>query len=219
VNGLALADGLIQSRQARNLILATSDTITKRIHPQDRSTRVVFGDGAAATWITAGDQERGLIDIECSTCGAYYDRIIIPAGGCRLPSSETTSRPETDSSGNVRTPENFYMDGLAVLAIVNSRVPDQIQRVLQRNQLQTSDIDLFLFHQASKPVLDSLTSILRLEQRQVYRNLQKIGNTFSASIPLALEDAFDEGVAQRGNLVIMSGFGIGLAWATALIRL
>ncbi len=219
VYGLALARGLVFTGQAKNILLVTADTYSKYISRKDRSARVLFGDGAAVTWITGADSGPGVIDILCSTGGKEYDRFIIPAGGLRLPKSRKTCRPKKDESGNVRTLENIYMDGLGVLAFVNSRVPRQIRQILARNSLTCDDIDLFIFHQASKLALDSLAAILKIEPEKEFRNLQEIGNTVSASIPIALKDALDAGRAVPGHKIVISGFGVGLSWGTALIEI
>jgi 3-oxoacyl-[acyl-carrier-protein] synthase-3 len=111
------------------------------------------------------------------------------------------------------------MDGMGILVFVNSKVPKQIQRVLERHSLTVDDIDLFVFHQASKLALDSLARILKLPSEKVVLNLAEIGNTVSASIPIALMDARNRGLATPGSRVLMCGFGVGLSWGTALIKM
>jgi 3-oxoacyl-[acyl-carrier-protein] synthase-3 len=218
VYGFALAQGLILSGINKNILLVNADTYSKYIHKQDRSARVLFGDGAAVTWVTASDSAKGIIDIQCATSGKDYDKFIIPAGGCRTPKSAETNLPTTDGSGNVRTLENIRMDGLGILVFVNSKVPRQIQDILARNKLTIDDIDLFVFHQASKMVLDSLVRLLRIKPEKEFRNLQHIGNTVSASIPMALKDAMNGGRIAPGDKVLICGFGVGLSWGTAIIE-
>jgi 3-oxoacyl-[acyl-carrier-protein] synthase-3 len=217
VNGLALAHGFIQSCQADSVLLVTGDTLSKRVSDDDRSVAVLFGDGAAATLVDKSEEE-GLIDVEAATAGKYWDRIMIPAGGSRMPHSEETSIPEEDSRGNIRTKNDVWMDGLSVLGLVNTRVPSQIQKLLERNHVTLDDVDLCVFHQASKVTLDSLVARLGVKPEKHFHNVAKVGNTVSASIPIALKDASDEGRISSGDLVLISGFGVGLAWATALLR-
>ncbi|MDA2923377.1 ketoacyl-ACP synthase III [Acidobacteria bacterium AH-259-L09] len=220
VYGLALAQGLIQTGAAKNILLATADTYSKYIHQQDRSARTLFGDAGAVSWIKASDSNQGVVDILCSTSGKGYDQFIIPAGGCRRPRSDKTSIPETDESGNVRTPEHIHMNGLGVLTFVNSKVPEQIRQLLERNGLTMEDMGLCVFHQASKLALDSLERLLEIPPEKNYRNLRDIGNTVSASIPIALKDALDEpGRVSREGRVLISGFGVGLSWASAIIEI
>ena len=123
-----------------------------------------------------------------------------------------------DSSGNYRSPENIRMDGMGILSFVNTKVPPQIRDVLARNEMTIKDIDLFLFHQASKLALDSLTRLLKIDPDLVFRNLEELGNTVSSSIPIALKQAWDRGRIREGDTVLLSGFGVGLSWGTAIIK-
>ncbi|NQT51216.1 ketoacyl-ACP synthase III [bacterium] len=177
--GLMLAQGLILARVATDVLLVTGDT-------------------AAATWIAASERQ-GLLDILCATDGARYDKFIIPAGGCRLPRSAEAALPEGDRSGNARGPDHIHMDGLGILNFVSVRIPQQIRELLKRSGLAVDDISLFVFHQASKVILESLARLLGLPQEKVYCNLQRAGNTVSASIPMALRDAWDEGRLARAS--------------------
>ncbi len=219
IYGLALARGLILSGMAKNILLVNADTYSKYIHKLDRSTRVLFGDGAAVTWLTGSNSSQGIVDIQCATSGKDYKRFIIPAGGCRMPKSKESVIPKTDDSGNVRTLENIHMDGMGIFVFVNSKVPKQIRSILENNKLTINDIDLFIFHQASKMALDSLVRLLKISPKRVFQNLRDIGNTVSASIPIALKDALDNGRVSRGDKVLLSGFGVGLSWGTAIVEI
>lgn len=216
--GLALAQGLLSAGFAKNILLVTADTYSKYIHPDDRSSRVLFGDAAAASWIASEAAARGIIDIQFAASGARYDKFIIPAGGCRMPRSPATALPRTDDSGNVRTLENIRMNGFSILSFVTSEVTRQVKDVLKRNELGADDVALFVFHQASKLALDSLSRVLRLPPEKVYRNLAELGNTVSASIPIVLKDAWTQGLFARGDKLVLCGFGVGLSWSTALIE-
>lgn len=219
IYGLALAQGLICSKSATNVLLVNADTYSKYINKKDRSVRMLFGDGAAVSLITKSDSEQGIIDIKCSTHGKLYDKFIIPAGGCRMPKSETTSVPKTDNAGNVRTLENIHMDGVGILRFVSAKVPVQVRQILERNNLTVNDIDMFIFHQASKLVLDRLINSLEIGPEKMYQNLSEVGNTVSASIPMVLKVALDKGKILPGNKILLSGFGVGLSWGTAIIKM
>jgi 3-oxoacyl-[acyl-carrier-protein] synthase III len=218
IYGLAIARGLIESGQLNNILLVNADTYSKYINKKDRSARALFGDGAAVSWITHSNSEAGIVDSQCATFGKGYDKFIIPAGGLRKPKSNETGIPVTDSSNNLRTQENIYMDGMAVWTFINSKVPKQIKQLLSRNNLGISEIDMFIFHQASKMTLDSLVQRLKIPNKKVFSNLSGIGNTVSASIPFALKGALDANLVQPGHKVILSGFGAGLSWGTVLIN-
>lgn len=218
VYGLALARGLMYTNMAKHVLLVNANTYSKHIHPQDRSVRMLFGDGAAVTWLSPAEQGEGIIDIVCATSGAKYDAFMIPAGGSKMPKSDKTSLPVADKNGNVKTLENIHMKGMDIFAFVNSRVPKQVRQILERNELSVDDIDMFIFHQASKLALDSIVRALRIKPEKTYRNIKDVGNTVSASIPIALQDAKDSGLIKKGDLVLLAGFGVGLSWGSTIIR-
>lgn len=218
IYALALAEGLIAAGTCSNMLLVNSDTYSKLINKGDRSARSLFGDGAAASWIVAASEGAGLLDIICETAGSEYEKFYVPAGGHRQPLTLHSQEPATDTSGNVRTVRDIHMDGMGVLSFVNSKVPGQVYRLLARNGLLMKDLDLVIFHQASKLALDSLARTLKLSDERVFRNYAFIGNTVSASIPISLACALQEGRLKGGELVLLSGFGVGLSWASALVR-
>jgi 3-oxoacyl-[acyl-carrier-protein] synthase-3 len=218
VYALSLAHSMIRAETAGNVLLVNADTYSRYIHPQDRSARLLFGDGAAATWVAAG-AKGGVRDVDCCTDGSLYEKFFIPAGGCRTPRSDETRREQADDSGNVRSLESVHMAGRDILGFVTARVPKHVTMLLQRNGLAVSDVDLFVFHQASAMVLDSLARTLRIDDNRIFRNAENIGNTVSASIPIAIKDAVDSGRASRGDTLLLSGFGVGLSWGSALLEL
>lgn len=218
IYALSQAQAYIAAGMARHVLIVNADTYSKLIHSADRSARALFGDGAAATWVEASQAPRGVVDVVCRTAGSLSDKFIVPAGGFRRPKSEATREEIVDDSGNVRTAEHIHMSGRDILAFVNRKLPQHIDEVLCRNQLQRDDIDLYVFHQASAMVLDSLTRLLRLPPDKVFRNLDQIGNTVSASIPLALAEARAAGRLQSPSTVLLCGFGVGFSWGTAVTR-
>lgn len=214
VYGLALAHGMIAGGMARSVLLATGDTYSKYIHPGDRSASVLFGDGAAVSIIAADGGPGGLSSFELSSHGKQYAQFYIPAGGHRQPKSDKTTVETTDRGGNVRTPESIHMEGLGVWSFINSAVPRQINKYLKKAGLSLADIDLFMFHQASQMTLDSLIKALGIERGKVYFKLEDVGNTVSASIPMCIADAMRKGKLRAGQRVLVSGFGVGLSYAT-----
>ncbi|MFQ5645584.1 MAG: 3-oxoacyl-ACP synthase III family protein [bacterium] len=217
VYGLALAKGLLEAAIAKNILLVNADTYSKYISDKDRSARVLFGDGASASWISSSDSSKGIEKIECFTSGKGYEHFYIPAGGCKMPKSRETCLSLPDKSGNMRTLENIHMNGIGILTFVNTKVQKHIKRFLEDNSLTKDDIDLFVFHQASKLVINSLTRLLRLNPEKVFIDLASIGNTVSASIPIALKTALDKQQIVPGMKVLISGFGLGLSWGSAVI--
>ena len=110
------------------------------------------------------------------------------------------------------------MNGIGVWSFFNNVIPKQINELLTKNNLSKSDIDLFIFHQASKMTLDSLIKSLKLPQEKVFTNLSNVGNTVSASIPIAMKDAIDCKKLKRGDMVLLCGFGVGLSWGTVVLK-
>ena len=218
VYGTALAASLIESGVAENIILVTADTYSKHIHPKDRSARVLFGDGAAASMISASGSGGRVVGVRLCSRGKDFNKFIVPAGGRRLPASEATKAETTDRSGNTRCAENIQMDGLAVLSFVNSAVPPHVRAFLAEHDLTLDDVGLFVFHQASKMSLDSLTRILGVPPEKVYINMEQTGNLVSASIPVALADALQRGLIRRETTVLLCGFGVGLSYGSVLLR-
>lgn len=217
VYGLAIAKGMIESGMAKCVLLVTAETYSKYTNPKDRSTRILFGDAAAASILT-NDISKGIIDIILSTSGEKFDTFYIPAGGMKTPKNIDTKQISSDSSGNSKSLENIHMNGFAVWQFISKKVSEQITELLNRNNLSVDDIDLFVFHQASKLTLDSLIKALGVSSNKVFTNIEKVGNTVSSSIPIALKDAEDAGKLKRNNLIILSGFGVGLSWGSILMK-
>jgi len=218
IYGLSIANGLIETNVARNILLVNADTYSKYVNDKDRSTKVLFGDAASTSFLKKSDDGKGLIDIICGTSGINSDKIIIPAGGARKPKSNKTSILKEDQNGNLRNDENLQMNGFAVYSFVNSKVPKQIIKILFKNKIKIGEIDLFVFHQANKLVLESLTKILKIDPEKVFINIHKVSNTVSASIPIALKEAQKEGKIRDGYKVLCSGFGAGLSWGTCILQ-
>jgi 3-oxoacyl-[acyl-carrier-protein] synthase III len=215
---LTIAQGFIRSGIAQNVLVVTADTYSKLIHPQDQSVRVLFGDGAAASWIGACDDDRGIIDFLCGTAGQHYEKFIVREGGCRNPSPSAGSPVTMRAATETKPSDRIAMDGMGILAFTNARIPEHMQSLLQRNRLTVQDVDLFVFHQASRMVLDSLALMLDIKPAQLYSNLSELGNLVSASIPVALKDAMQAGRLSQGATVVLCGFGVGLSWGSVLMR-
>lgn len=219
VYSLEIARSLIRCGTAKKILLATGDTYSQFINAGDRATRVLFGDGAAVSIITGSENESGIIDLTLGSSGKHYERFMVPAGGSRQPLSESTAIKSTDKSGNIRTPADITMDGFGVLSFFNGTIPGEVETLLERNQLSINDPDLFVFHQASRVALDSIARALKIPDDKMVRNMDKVGNLVSSSVPVALKMALEEGQAKPGDLAVICGFGVGLSWATALMRI
>lgn len=216
VYGLFLAKALIESGTLATVLLVTADTYSKLISTDDRGPYALFGDGAAATLLVAG--EVGLRDFVLGTDGSLGACFSVPAGGARHPRNEGTSRMSADRYGNLRSPEHIHMDGAGVLAFVQREVPAAVDRLLEKARTGLSDVDLVLFHQASQVALDYLEEVLGIPPAKTFRNLERVGNTVSASLPMLLSDAQRAGRLKEGDLVLLVGFGVGLSWGACLLE-
>jgi 3-oxoacyl-[acyl-carrier-protein] synthase III len=219
VYGLAVADALARTGMASRILLVTAVTQSKRMNPRDRSVRVLLGDGAAVTYVSNRGEGGGeIVASELCTHGAGFKHGYIPAGGARRPSTEETKREMTDLSGNVRTAEDMHMDGAELWAFVNSVIPGHIDAFLAKNGLTLDDIDLCVFHQASKLILGSLTKALAVPPEKMFMHMEQIGNLSSASIPFALRAALDGGAIGPGDRVLLTAYGVGISYGSAILE-
>jgi 3-oxoacyl-[acyl-carrier-protein] synthase-3 len=216
VYGLYLAKALVQSESARHVLLITAETYSKWIHPDDRGPATLFGDGAAATLVSGGEPAVGAFEL--GTDGGGAASFMIPAGGARRPRSDDTAHAVRDSSGNVRRAEDIYMDGAAVLDFVKTEIPALVRRLLDREKLSLDDLDLVIFHQGSQLTLDVLHRALKIPPHKQFANIASVGNTVSASIPIALRDAELQGRLKPGMSVMLVGFGVGLSVGACVVR-
>lgn len=218
VYGLSLAAGLIASGAARGVLLVTADTYSKYIHPGDKSVRTLFGDGAAATLIVADAANGGHIGpFVFGTDGGGADRLIVEAGGFRVPASPETAREEQDRSGNVRTRGHLFMDGAAVMAFTLREVPRAYRALLDKTGTTADDYDHVVLHQANKFMLDALQKKLELPDAKLPRRYEDIGNTVSSTIPFVLASLAQQGRLTSGTRTLLIGFGVGLSWAAASV--
>lgn len=216
IYGLSLAKGLIAAGIAKNILLITAETYTKHIHSMDKSVRTIFGDGAAATLVSASDSD-GVGQFVLGTDGRGYDKLIVPSGGMRLKPSEKTAIESTDESENIRSQDHLFMDGTEIFSFTITTVPQTVKETLEKNQLTMEEIDLFVFHQANKYMLDFLCKKCKINPSKFYMNFSDCGNTVSASIPIALARAVQDGTLKPGMKVMLVGFGVGLSWGATVI--
>jgi 3-oxoacyl-[acyl-carrier-protein] synthase-3 len=218
IYGLGLAKGLIESGQARQVLLVTADTYTKFIHPQDRSVRTLFGDAAAATLVGAVTSEEDQIGpFVYGTDGKGGANLIVPTGGLRRQVVENAEL-EIDTAGNKRTVNNLYMNGPEIFNFTLRVVPQTVSELLRIAGKRSEDIDCFVFHQANEYMLEHLRKKLLIPSERFCVSLRDCGNTVSSSIPIALHALEREKRLKRGGLVMLVGFGVGYSWGATLAR-
>jgi 3-oxoacyl-[acyl-carrier-protein] synthase-3 len=222
VYGLGLAKGLIETNQAKNVLLVTAETYSKFIHENDRSVRTIFGDGAAATLIRevqgcdeTSDEPIG--PFTYGTDGRGAKNLIVPVGGMRHRVA-ATSEARADTFGNERTSANLYMNGAEIFNFTLRSVPEAVRKLLEGMRMRLDDIDLIVFHQANRYMLDHLQKKLNIPANKFVVAMEHVGNTVSSTIPIALSDAASSGRLRDGDRVMLVGFGVGYSWAATVIR-
>ncbi|MBR6123904.1 ketoacyl-ACP synthase III [Candidatus Saccharibacteria bacterium] len=215
IYGIAIAKGLVAANIAKNILLLTAETYTKYLHPQDKSNRSIFGDGAAACLIsTEGFAEIGEFDL--GTDGGGAESLILKTGAAREP--KPNGKESVDEEGHVRRDDYLYMNGSDVFNFTLDIVPPMMQNVLYRNKLAQDAVDYFVFHQANKFMLSTIRKVCGLPKDKFYINLENTGNTVSSTILIGLKNSLNYGTIKTGMKVMIAGFGVGLSWGGTILR-
>lgn len=216
IYGLFQASMLI-SAGLKKVLLMAGDTSTHIINSRDRSVSMVFGDGGTATVIEA---EEGELHISVRSDGSGSDKLIVPAGGCRIPYSPETARVNEVEPGVFRSNNDLYMDGMAIMNFAISEVPALIYETLKAIDWKLEEVGCFALHQANAFMLNYLRKKMKLPFEKVPISVDGYGNTGPASIPLMLCDkSVDLALANQLEKVVLCGFGVGLSWGTACTNL
>ena len=209
VYGLAIADGLIQSRAAKNILLLTAETYSKYIVDDDRSLRTIFGDGAAASLVSASDR-RSIWGFQFGSDGRGGDMLLVSDGGARPPEDAIKPRHRK------RWKSRLYMDGPSLINITVDAVPRLVDEILEANQLSDSDIDKYLLHQATWKMLDQLRTRMGVSKDRLPIELADIGNTVSCTLPILIQRLRKSGSWTSESVNMLVGFGVGLSWGGCL---
>lgn len=218
IYGLGIAKGLIETGQARNVLLVTAETYSKYIHPADKSVRTIFGDAAAATLISSRANDFGLERFRYGTDGSGAKNLIVPVGASRNSKDAGRSLTEyCDESGNLRTDANLYMNGAAIFEFSMMRIPQLVDSLFD-DEFCRADVDFFVFHQANKFMLDSLRRRIKISTEKFVTEYEEVGNTVSSSIPIALKKHLEKGFLKKGSIIALVGFGVGYSWGGCIIK-
>lgn len=210
VYALSMARGHILAGDAEYVLVVGTETLSRLVDWTDRSTCILFGDGAGAVLVAASDVPGGVMAVELGSDGSGADLLTLPAGGSALPTSL-----ETVSDGS----HYLKMDGKAVFRFATRVMATATRKVLDRAGMTTDDVDLVIPHQANLRIIqNSVEKQLKIPQEKIYVNLQKYGNTSTASIPIALCEAIEEGKITPGSNLVFVGFGAGLTWAACSVK-
>jgi 3-oxoacyl-[acyl-carrier-protein] synthase-3 len=207
IYALSVADRFVSSGAYKNAVVIGAELLSKFTDWKDRGTCVLFGDGAGAVVLTPGEAPYGVLATSMRADGRMADFIYVPAGGTREPASARTVA-EGRHFIRMRGNETFKM---AVRSMEESA-----REVLERAGLTPKDVSLFIPHQANRRIIDAVGTRLGLRDDQVYVNIDRVGNTSAASIPIALDEAVRKGMLRAGDTVLFAAFGTGLTWGAAV---
>ena len=209
IYALAVAAGLIAADVAGRVLVIGAETYSSILNPLDRSTAMIFGDGAGAAVFRAGtgDELGALGPFDLGSDGDASDLISVPAGGSRTP-----------LSGASDPNRYFTMAGREVFQHAVLRMSASSQRVLDRAGWRTNDVDWLVSHQANLRIMKQLADHMRIDRSRVVSNIERVANTAAASIPLALADASAAGTLHTGDRVLLTAFGGGLTWGSTVLR-
>lgn len=199
IYGLAIANSFIESSSLKQIIVVAGDTYRKSINPVDRSTFLLFSDAVSATLVESKESSQ-ILGFDFGGDGINFDDISLAKNNSKASSPD------------------FYMNGSKVFQFTQKSIPNSVNRVLTRNSTKIEELKLVIFHQASRIVLDTLNEKVALNYSQITETISKFGNTGSASIPITLSEYLKFSSLKPGDLVLLSGFGIGLSFGSVLLK-
>ena len=211
--GLSMADAMIRSGQIKTCLVAAAEVKSRTLNAQDMDTALLFGDGAGAV-VVQGEHEhshpsRGLVGIRLAADGARHDLIRIHAGGSRRPTSRDTLEAKAHT---------LRMQGAPLFRLAVKRLEQAVRDLVKEFGVETAEVAQFVLHQANGRILEQLATRLAVSRDRIYSVIERFGNTSSASLPIALDDAVRSGKIRPHDLVVLGSFGGGLTCASGLIR-
>lgn len=206
---LHVAEGIIKSGGAEKILAIGVDVLSKVTDFEDRSTCILFGDGAGAAVLTASE-EPGILSSILNSDGNHWDLLYVPAGGSRTPIDEEVLKSRE---------QYIKMEGNDVFKVAVKSMESATADAIAKANVSPEDIDLFVPHQANHRILEAVRKRLNFPEEKVFANLDKYGNTSGASIPLALDEAVRQGRVKEGNLVLFAAFGAGFTWGASVVKL
>ncbi|MFN4244865.1 MAG: beta-ketoacyl-ACP synthase III [Brevinematia bacterium] len=205
-----LASSLLRSGFFRNILVIGAETLSRITDWQDRSTCVLFGDGAGAFVYTIDESESEILAVELGGDGGCADLLYMPAGGSRLPASEKTVKDRLHF---------IKMNGRETFKMAVRMMTESVEKVIEKSGIKKDDIKLVIPHQANIRIIDSIAEYLGVKREEkIFVNLDKYGNTSAASIPIAFHEALSQGRIKRGDIVVLVAFGGGFSWGAIALR-
>lgn len=207
--GLYIADGFIRSGMHKRILVIGTEVLSTITDWEDRTTCVLFGDGAGAVIVEPTEEDRGIISMSINSDGSFWELLHMPAGGSKQPAS----RESVDNKLHC-----IKMKGNETFKFAVRTLEDLVVRILEENKLVPSQLSLLIPHQANLRIIQATAERLGLPMDKVLINIDKYGNTSAASIPIALDEAVTTGRVKDGDYILLEAFGGGLTWASALIK-
>lgn len=209
VYALSTAAQFVATGNSKMALVIGGDSNSRIVNPRDMKVAPLFGDGAGAVLVTKGDAHQGMMCYQLGSDGGGGSMLDRPAGGSRKP----MTHEDLDAGRHF-----LQMDGRSVFKWAVRAVTDSIELVLQKSGMSVHDVELYVLHQANIRIINNVAEQLGIPSEKVYNNLQEYGNTSGGSIPIALDEAIRNGRIERGDTMLMCGFGAGLTWGTCLFR-
>ena len=206
---LHIADGFIKSGLHNRILVTGSEVLSKITDWDDRTTCVIFGDGAGAVILEPTEEDRGILSTNIKSDGRMWELIHVPGGGSRNPASTDTIDQRL---------HYIKMKGNETFKVAVRTLEDIAMKTLEENNLDPSSLSLLIPHQANLRIIQATAERLKLPLEKVMVNLDRFGNTSAASIPIALDEALTSGRIKEGDYILLEAFGGGLTWASALIK-
>ena len=213
---LSVAEAMISAGNARNVLILLGEVPTKAIHSEDIVLRSIFGDAGAAI-VVSENNTKAIGKFTFATFGNGFDFLKVERGGGRNPIDEAWLNKYSDQVNQLSF-GRIEMNGLEVLRFVLKEIPGFLEQTLVKNGLTISEIDFFIFHQASALILKSLQRKCNIPEHKFISNFEEVGNTVSCSIPIALETAAAQGTFKKGDKIVLLGFGIGFSCIGTVIE-
>jgi 3-oxoacyl-[acyl-carrier-protein] synthase-3 len=207
--GLHVADSFIRSGMHNKILVVGTEVLSKITDWEDRTTCVLFGDGAGAVIVEPTTENRGIISMSINSDGSMWDLLYLPAGGSKIPAS-------IESVDNKL--HYIKMRGNEIFKFAVRTLEDLVIKILEENKLTPSQLSLLIPHQANLRIIQAAADRLGLPMEKVLINIDKYGNTSAASIPIALDEAVMSGRIKDGDYILLEAFGGGITWASALIK-
>ncbi len=210
IYALSTAQQFIASGAYNNVLVIGAELLSRFVDWTDRSTCVLFGDGAGAVVLKATHERCGVLSFILGSDGSGVEHLILPAGGSAYPPSEETLQKKMHT---------IRMNGPEVFKFATRILGKILPQAIQQAGLETEDIDLFIPHQANARIIESAAKAAGLPEQKIFVNIHKYGNTSAASIPIAFAEAMEEGRAGVGSMLAFVAFGAGLTWASAVVKI